>query len=431
MLDSKFATIDGYLPPWPLRETEERKAFFETTHRGTSPERTLERFGGYREFAGITRLADITYLDVVGIPTYVAVRPQAEHPDLVISVYNGKGLTKTQAKASAMMEAFERFAAERRGRPTLVASLSEWRKRGVEAMDPNAMILPPGQEYDSEQRIEWVRGLELLGGTPVLVPAAFVFFPYLPSRGCRTFERCLNTNGLASGNSLGEALAHGLSEVIERDSESLAEAAGSARSVPLDQLPSELARKLAARFSAADLNLSVKEITSDAGVPAFFAASDDPVTEDPLLLCRGVGAHLSPEIAVLRAITEAAQSRCTIIGGAREDLEEEQGKRSMDYRELKARMSYWYGEGSDVSNVSAWRDLSTDNFAKDLSVMLDLLVRRGFEQILAVQLTRPEAPVPVVRVLVPGMEQTVICGARRGGRIISAARVLSSGCRAS
>ncbi|MCC7345361.1 MAG: YcaO-like family protein [Deltaproteobacteria bacterium] len=426
MLKPDLAKLAGYVPKWPLRDADERKSFFETTHRGASPEATLERFGVHREFAGITRLADITYLDVVGIPTYVAVRPQAEHPDLVISVYNGKGLTKTQAKASAMMEAFERFAAERRGRPTLRATLSHWRKRGVAALDPNAMVLPPGQEYDPGQRIEWVRGLELLGGTPVLVPAAFVFFPYLPSRRCRTFERCLNTNGLASGNSLGEALVHGLSEVIERDSESLAEASGHARSVPLDKLPSELARTLAARFSAAGINLSVKEITSDVGVPTFFAASDDPLTEDPLLLCRGVGAHLSPEIAVLRAVTEAAQSRCTIIGGAREDLEEEQGKRSMDYRELKARMGYWYGEGPDFKNASEWMDLSTDNFAWDLRVMLDLLAQRGFNQILAVQLTRPEAPVPVVRVLVPGMEQAVICGARRGERLIAAARRFSS-----
>src|SRR5690606_40965851 len=40
---------------------------------------------------------------------------------------------------------------------------------------------------------------------------------------------------------------------------------------------------------------------------------------DPALLTMGVGTHLDPEVAVIRALTEVAQSRATQIHGTRED----------------------------------------------------------------------------------------------------------------
>ena len=57
---------------------------------------------------GITRLANITGLDRVGIPAYSAVVPRSQD---ILSVYNGKGVSDLAAKVSAAMEALERVVA--------------------------------------------------------------------------------------------------------------------------------------------------------------------------------------------------------------------------------------------------------------------------------------------------------------------------------
>ncbi|MCK7501322.1 MAG: YcaO-like family protein [Comamonadaceae bacterium] len=88
-----------------------------------SPEETLRAGARPRlPAAGITRVADITNLDRIGIPVFSSIRPMADRG--AISVYNGKGATPTEAKVSAMMEGLERYSAEVRDRELDIASLS-------------------------------------------------------------------------------------------------------------------------------------------------------------------------------------------------------------------------------------------------------------------------------------------------------------------
>ena len=58
---------------------------------------------------GITRLADVTGLDCIGIPVWMAVRPNSK----TLAVSQGKGLSNAAAQASAVMEAAEVATAER------------------------------------------------------------------------------------------------------------------------------------------------------------------------------------------------------------------------------------------------------------------------------------------------------------------------------
>lgn len=76
-----------------------------TYDRAVPFEQTLAPVPELRRRYGITRLADTTYLDRTGISTYSALVPNS--PDL-LGVYNGKGLTREAAMASAVMEATER-----------------------------------------------------------------------------------------------------------------------------------------------------------------------------------------------------------------------------------------------------------------------------------------------------------------------------------
>ena len=54
------------------------------------------------------------------------------------------------------------------------------------------------------------------------MPAGAVYHPYESSKDLQLFRS--NTNGLASGNNLEEAILHAMCEVIERDAWSICEA---------------------------------------------------------------------------------------------------------------------------------------------------------------------------------------------------------------
>ena len=57
---------------------------------------------------GITRIANVTGLDTIGIPVVMVCRPNSRS----VSVSQGKGLTLAAAKASGVMESVEGYHAE-------------------------------------------------------------------------------------------------------------------------------------------------------------------------------------------------------------------------------------------------------------------------------------------------------------------------------
>jgi len=85
------------------------KRYRRGTHRVCDPAETLARIVPLLGAFGVTRLADITRLDRIGIPTYQAIRPSSRS----LSVSQGKGLTPEAAKVSAAMESWP--AGHRRG----------------------------------------------------------------------------------------------------------------------------------------------------------------------------------------------------------------------------------------------------------------------------------------------------------------------------
>lgn len=380
------------------------KRYKKDTHRALPPEETLEIVEKKMPAAGITRVADITNLDRIGIPVFTSIRPTAEKG--AISVYNGKGATPTEAKVSAIMEGIERYSAEVRNTDLRTARFSELREN---ALNPVELVLPVGA--DPNAKIPWVMGYDIIGDEEILVPANAVFHP-LPSSYTRLFRT--NTTGLASGNQLEEAIFHGLAEVVERDAWSIAEHARSMG--PLLRYNGDgLAGELLEMFERAEVQVYVRDITSDVGVPTFAAVSDDVKLKDPALLTAGMGTHTDPEVALLRALTEVAQSRLTQIHGAREDTVSADFRRMMGYDRLKRLNRHWF-EHEREEDFSSIGSYDSDDFLDDIRYMLDRLQEVGFERAIVVDLTAPEIMVPVVRVIVPGLEISAVDPERVGKR---------------
>lgn len=364
----------------------------EGTHRVVSVEATWARFAPLQRRAGITRIADVTGLDTLGIPVFAAIRPMGRS----LSTQQGKGISTMHAKVSALMESLETWVAETPALPTLRASAKQLGKRAV---DVRKLPRPRGR-LDRDAKWPWVEGTDLVTDQAVLVPLQAVTLD-TTFKTPPVFD--ISSNGLASGNVLGEAIVHALCEVIERDAEAAWRRAGGDRRLVLDSITDPISRGLIDRIVATGARIFVWDLGGV--IPVVGCA----IMEDPhepqwrtLGFYQGFGAHVVPEIAVTRAITEAAQTRLTYIAGARDDFFPFDYARATD-PELLADL--WDRLAGPCDEPALFEDLggfTTHTVAEDLSTLIDLVVAAGSPQIIAVDLTPPELALPVVKVIVPG-----------------------------
>jgi ribosomal protein S12 methylthiotransferase accessory factor len=402
--------ITSLLLAYVMRLASCIKKYKDDTHRALPPEETLRRAEAKLPAAGITRIADITNLDRIGIPVFSSIRPMADRG--AISVYNGKGATPTEAKVSAMMEGLERYSAEVRDRELKIDSFTHL---GTGALDPRELILPAGADPDA--MIPWTAGWDIMNDEEILVPSNAVFHP-LPHDYKSLFRT--NTSGLASGNVIEEAIFHGLAEVIERDAWALVEATRNTGPLIRDVEDGQ-AKGLLDKFAAAEVDVYLRDITSDIGVPTCAAAADDVRLRDPTLLTTGMGTHTSASVAVLRALTEVAQSRLTQIHGAREDTTLADFRKQIGYDRTKRLNKHWF-EASENKSFAEIQSFESDDFLLDIKYMMKKLEEAGLNRVVVVDLTREEIGLPVVRVIVPGLEITAVDPERVGKRCRDARR---------
>jgi ribosomal protein S12 methylthiotransferase accessory factor len=290
------------------------KVHTQGTHRTRRPEETWELMAPRLPRFGITRVSDVTGLDVFSVPVAMAARPLA----WTLSVSQGKGQTLTAAKVSAAMESVELWHAEH-ARPPLLA-------RAVAAADVGlghpvrALASAPGPFLDDHTPLDWVAGRGLVSGRAVPVPIDEVCFPDPSTQRWAPDGLRATTNGLASGNSRDEAALHALYEVVERDALSRPSAAELARApvVDPDSVGDPACRAMLDAIAAAGSLVSLTCLPSRFGVPTFKCLVwgwDFPV------VCGGSGSHHDPAVALSRAVTEAAQGRLAAIVGSRDDLD--------------------------------------------------------------------------------------------------------------
>ena len=384
-----------------------KKTYNNETQRASPLDETLRRIEPKVPAAGITRVADITNLDRIGIPVFSCIRPTAE--DGAITVYNGKGATVEESRISAIMEGIERYSAEAHDREIRTALFEELKGREP-VINPVDLILPEGAVTD--RFMSWYQGYDIVNNETVWIPAFAVFHP-VPPRHRGIFRT--NTNGLASGNTLEEAVFHALSEIIERDAWSLVESTRDTGPAVVG-IDDPVIMDMLKKFADAQVEVTIRDITSDIGIPTIAAVADDVLLKDPSLLTIGIGTHTSARIAVMRALTEVAQSRLTQIHGAREDTTIADLRKKMGYERAKRINGYWYRDNGTV-DYKAIPSSDTDDFLKDIQNIIAALEKKGLDRVIVVDLTREEIGIPVVRVIVPGLEVFAMDPERRGERV--------------
>ena len=380
----------------------EAKIVTRGTHRMRSFAETWSAVAPHLRAMGITRVANVTGLDDIGIPVVMVCRPNAR----TLAVYQGKGLTLDAARLSGVMEAAEVFHAEEvelefvRGTPLQMSSHAA-------TVDIRTLPLRSPASFATIERqptITWVEGDDLLSGERRWIPYECV------SLGRVRPERTVFANssaGLGSGNSHNEALSHAICEVVERHSlsiwDGLPDVIRFATRVDLTTIKDEACESLLERCRDAGVAVGVWNMTCETGIPAFscYIAQRTPSYSRAVGPAAGYGCHPSREVALARAITEAAQSRLTRIAGARDDMSDSAFTPLRGSRFVKHVLDF-IDAGSERRFDSAPTWYGTD-VGTDVDWELDQLRRAGIRQVVSVDLTRPELGIPVVRVTIPGL----------------------------
>lgn len=377
------------------------KAFRKGTHRTVSPDQTIARLTPLLPDFGVTRIANLTGLDRVGVPVMMVCRPNARSS----AVFHGKGLDVAAAKASGIMEAVETWHAEHVRLPLRLESLAGLRRTDRVA-DVRRLPMTVASRFDDDLPILWIEGDDLIGGGRMWVPFESVHMDATlrDASGAGCFAA--STNGLASGNHLLEAISHALCEVIERDATTLWRCARPAgrdiMRLDLATVGDDACRVVLGRLDEAALEVAVWDVTTDVGVPAFQCLVLDRSGESDHL-GQGSGCHPTAAIALLRALTEAVQVRTTYIVGSREDIRHDDYLRdTLDARAKSAQLLM--RPVHSMRGFGAVPSFEFDDFRAEVDWIVDRLKSAGIREAIAVDLTRPELGVPVVRVVVPGLE---------------------------
>ncbi len=406
-----------------------RKIDASNSERVVSAEQTLLHAHGIAAVKGVTRLANITGLDRVGIPVHSAILPRSDDG---LSVFTGKGLTAIDSRAGALMEAIERQTALYAEVPQIEGSYRKLRNGAIAVADPLSFNHKLRDEYDEHREYRWMQAYDLLADESVLLPSGLA--GYGPRyAGSRSPYEVNSSNGLASGNCFAEAVCHALCELLERDAWTLAElrsqwipfaraqalfgtgAAGlgadDPSAYPLIDLSDagEPFAELMQKFENAGLSPIIRDLTSDFGIPCAIASvADDSVPGFPQAHS-GMGAHPNARIAIARAITELAQSRAVDIQGVREDLKPAGIKvhpaDTKTQRVQRIQTERWMLQQAGIER--RFRDIPSienEDIAEDIRLILSRLARNGIERVIVTDLSEPGGMFSVVRVLIPGLE---------------------------
>jgi len=370
---------------------------------------------------GITRIAEITHLDRVGIPVMSAIVPDSTDR---ISVYNGKGPTRESALVGAVMEAVERQQAVK---PPIVPLRADVRSTSL--IGPNEL---GAHRLWRGPVLDVAPAFDLIAEEPIQVPFAAV--------RCRPSGdhvlRFWSTNGLASGNTLAEAVYHAVCELIERHLWSVAHARAHVRplaivsqfiggevSLPtfIDDpvawdvpLPTGRAMidDLVSHVVDAGLTLSLRCVEMDS-FPYLFTATIAEEATSPSVAHFGAGCSWSPEHAAIRAITEAAQSRATDCQAAREDILRPNDPRPLHgdrhRRKTGVPAGRWYYDAPTLTRtLGSFEDFACDDVANDVRRIIALFRDAQLGRLAIVDLSPPDLPVHVVRAIAPGLETAML-----------------------
>jgi len=327
-------------------------------------------------------------------------------------ISTGKGTTDAQARASAMGEAIERYCTQYQGyEPKIRAKYQDIQDR---AIDPDFLITFSKSQYQNREiwrkkaetsyvpepfekntEIDWTPAWSLTRSHWKLIPSAYVYYNYPPDGGGLFFNG--DSNGVAAGNCLEETLLQAFFELVERDAVGIWWYNRIQRpELDLSSFEISYVDQLRDGLSDNGYNLFCLDLTTDLDIPVVAALAIHATNpeEDPLI---GLGAHLDIQIALIRSLSELGQSwnlRSTFK--VNKYFQQICGRLFSDMEYIRP------DSAARLKSRHEFTSPATGDFLKDIEFCVDVIKKNNMEMF-AVDLTRPDVDLRVVRVIVPGL----------------------------
>lgn len=371
--------------------------------RARSAEQTLEWLAPIARQVGVTRVGNITGLDRIGVPVWLAVRPLSR----ALTTSQGKGLTHAAAKVGALMESVETWHAEHyAGSLVYESALRLAGQRRIVSLD--ALPRVAGGILAQDEPMLWVSGTLLSDGEEMLVPWECVSLNTTTTRTQRrTF--IMSSNGLAGGNTADEAVLQAVQELVERHCiaawrrlDAASVKAGQIDSLSItDNELSSLLLQLQPHVLVGLWDMSVIP-----GIPAYACLLVDRhfgPGKAAIGACSGYGVDCVPVVAAKKAVLEAIQSRATLIAGSRDDIDVEEQAQCRNQNLLERMIEEI--ESPPPTRALPLGPTQALDTQQRLRHVLGALGAQGIDQIIKVDLSKLELGVPVVKLVAPQLEQ--------------------------
>lgn len=417
--------------PAPMVFQSRKKAFTEDGgHRICSPAETLKRYDHLiSPITGVVSELKPVFSDKGGLVTlYMGAHKISDrYKDLDELRYflrnkaTGKGKSGVQCRASAFSEAIERYSALYQGNEfTIRKSFSQL---GDAAIHPEDYMLFSDAQYkdrsvwnhqygghqsvperlDPNREIEWSPMWSMNQKAYKYFPSALCYLMY-PKPSQKTWF-VPESNGLAAGNVLEEAILQGFFEVVERDAVSIwwynrLKMPG----VDLESFRDPYYDALQDYYKSVGRELWVLDLTHDFNIPTFVALSRTTSGENENIIF-GFGTHFDARIGISRALTEMNQFIYLLADGRFFDRSAgERGhfmKRWFDTATVENQPYLFPDETAARRTPSDYVEAWSYDLLEDIERCIDISKGLSLE-FLVHDMTRPDIGLNVVRVIVPG-----------------------------
>ncbi len=303
----------------------------------------------------------------------------------------GKGATAQQSEASALMELMERFSffsfIEQFPFPLMkykelddfAVSVEDLKKSIYDTRTPTELCL----KFLEDLPLRWVKAWNITLGREQWVPIDW-------------FYMINEYNGPASGNTLEEAILQGLCEVVERHVGSIVSNDMTVTpEIDMDSIHDPAAIELVNKFRANGIELFVRDISLDTGVPTVAVLAYDPSTfPERSEIVFTAGTTSNPEKSLCRALTEVAQ-----LAG---DFQSRTSYRPTLPKYASLEEAAYLMKSNGKRSILEMSNHDDNNIRVEIERCVAALSKTDLH-VLAINVTHPRLQVPAVYTIIPGV----------------------------
>ncbi len=342
----------------------------------------------------------------------------------------GKGVTKNLCKASAYAEAVERTLSHYSPQIRFKRERIKNFQKGVSKRLSVREIVPFfnfKNEKGDEDFMRWIEGESFLQNKKKSLPHDFI-------------EDVCTSNGLASGNTLEEAVTQGFCEVFERYSR-LEHVAKKIEANTIDQrtIKNKVIHKFIKLFNSLNIDVKIKDMTLEGRVPVMGVLFTNNNVKEANEIIKNVfykelavGAAPDLELAIIRCFTEMIQTRLSDkksftnpgefvnqVGEFEQrinffgkyynenDIKKiisnlKRTKRYLDVKDGKSLDDFNYFERGEIVPFFSLKSFKSKDFLDDVNIVKDILRENGWDAYI-IDYSIEECFIKVVRVVVPSV----------------------------